>query len=97
MILSATVMVQFICMLLVSYPCRAEADSLPSLLLVDPLPPGLNIPPALQPSFASAFTEDPIPPLKLLTQPILIKVGRTLPTDRLKVCESARLLASTPN
>ena len=56
-------------------PIAAGIDTIMAGRIVDPLPPGLNIPPALQPSFASAFTEDPIPPLKLLTQPILIAAG----------------------
>ena len=43
--------------------------------IVDPLPPGLSIPPPMQPVFASAFVEDPIPPLKQIAQPILIVGG----------------------
>jgi len=43
--------------------------------IVDPTPPGLAIPPAMQPGIASAFTEDPIPPLKRIEQPILIVGG----------------------
>lgn len=57
---------------------RPIADGIDAIMagrLVDPLPPGLNIPPSLQPSFASAFNEAPIPTLKLLTQPILIAGG----------------------
>jgi len=42
---------------------------------VDPLPPGINIPPPMQPAFASAFLEDPLPPLKSLRLPILIAGG----------------------
>ena len=56
-------------------PIADGIDAIMAGRTVDPLPPGLNIPPALQPSFASAFTEDPIPPLKLLTQPIMIAAG----------------------
>ena len=43
--------------------------------IVDPLPQGLAIAPAMQPSVASAFIEDPIDPLKNLTAPVLIVVG----------------------
>jgi pimeloyl-ACP methyl ester carboxylesterase len=42
---------------------------------VDPPPPGLAIPPSLQPGIASAFTEDPIPPLQKIEEPILIVGG----------------------
>jgi uncharacterized protein len=56
-------------------PIAAGIDAIMAGRIVDPLPPGLNIPPALQPSFASAFTEDPIPPLKQISQPILIAGG----------------------
>jgi uncharacterized protein len=43
--------------------------------IVDPLPPGLAIPPAMQPGIASAFTEDPIDPLRKLATPTLIVGG----------------------
>jgi uncharacterized protein len=43
--------------------------------IIDPPPPGLVIPPALQPSIASAFAEDPIDPLKKLAIPMLIVAG----------------------
>jgi len=43
--------------------------------IVDPMPPGLAIPPSLQPGIASAFTEDPIPPLQKIEEPILIVAG----------------------
>ena len=56
-------------------PIADGIDAIMAGRIVDPLPPGLNIPSALQPSFASAFTEDPILPLQLLTQPIMIAAG----------------------
>src|SRR5246500_1722001 len=43
--------------------------------IVDPPPPGLAIPPPLQPGIASAFTEDPIDPLRKIEEPILIVAG----------------------
>jgi pimeloyl-ACP methyl ester carboxylesterase len=43
--------------------------------IVDPLPPGLVIPPSMQPGIASAFTEDPIGPLKRIEAPTLIVGG----------------------
>jgi uncharacterized protein len=43
--------------------------------IVDPLPPGLVIPPSMQPCIASAFTEDPIGPLKRIEAPTLIVGG----------------------
>jgi len=43
--------------------------------IVEPMPPGLAIPPSLQPGIASAFTEDPIPPLRKIEEPMLIVAG----------------------
>ena len=43
--------------------------------VVDPPPKALPIPPAMQPSIASAFTEDPIDPLKQIIMPTLIVGG----------------------
>jgi uncharacterized protein len=56
-------------------PIAKAIDSIMAGQIVDPLPPGLSIPPPLQPGLASAFTEDPIDPLKLIEQPILIVGG----------------------
>jgi uncharacterized protein len=42
---------------------------------VDPPPPGLAIPPSMQPGIASAFIEDPIEPLKKIDAPTLIVAG----------------------
>ena len=56
-------------------PITEGIDAMMAGQIVDPLPRGLTIPPVLQPSFASAFTEDPIAPLKLIEQPILIAAG----------------------
>jgi alpha-beta hydrolase superfamily lysophospholipase len=58
------------------YKSMAEAiDAIMSGQIVDPLPRGLSIPPAMQPGIASAFTEDPVVPLKLIDQPTLIVGG----------------------
>jgi hypothetical protein len=43
--------------------------------IVDPPPPGLSIAPSMQPGIASAFTEDPVDPLKLVERPTLIVGG----------------------
>ena len=52
--------------------------------IVDPPPRGLSIPPSMQPSVASAFTVDPIDPLKSIDRPILIVGGgRDLQVARL--------------
>ena len=56
-------------------PIADGIDAIMAGRIVDPPPPGLNIPSTLQPSFASAFNEEPIPPLKLQTQPILVAAG----------------------
>ncbi len=50
-------------------------DAIMAGQIVDPLPPGLAIPPSTQPGIASAFTEDPIDPLKLIEAPTLIVAG----------------------
>jgi uncharacterized protein len=59
-----------------AFPPIAKAiDSIMTGQIVDPPPPGLSIPPSLQPSMASAFTEDPIDPLKKIELPTLIVAG----------------------
>jgi alpha-beta hydrolase superfamily lysophospholipase len=50
-------------------------DSIVGGDIVDPPPPGLAIPPSLQAGIASAFREDPIPPLQKIEEPILIVAG----------------------
>ena len=50
-------------------------DAIMSGQIVDPPPPGLAIAPSMQPGIASAFTEDPIDPLKLIERPTLIVGG----------------------
>ncbi len=56
-------------------PIAKAIDAIMAGQIVDPPPPGLAIPPAMQPGIASAFTEDPIEPLKNIDQPILIVAG----------------------
>ncbi|HEY2248169.1 MAG TPA: alpha/beta fold hydrolase [Bradyrhizobium sp.] len=56
-------------------PIAKAIDSIMAGAIVDPPPPGLAIPPALQPGIASAFTEDPIPSLQKIEEPILIAAG----------------------
>jgi len=56
-------------------PMADAIDGIMSGQIVDPLPRGLSIPPAMQPGIASAFTEDPVVPLKLIDQPTLIVGG----------------------
>jgi uncharacterized protein len=55
-------------------PVAAAIDAIMAGQIVDP-PPGLSIPPSMQPGIASAFTEDPIDPLKLIEAPTLIVGG----------------------
>ena len=55
-------------------PIAKAIDDIMAGQIVDP-PPGLAIPPSMQPGIASAFTEDPIAPLKLINQPTLIVAG----------------------
>jgi hypothetical protein len=56
-------------------PVAKAVDSIMAGEIVDPTPPGLAIPSSLQPGIASAFTEDPIPPLQKIEEPILIAAG----------------------
>jgi pimeloyl-ACP methyl ester carboxylesterase len=56
-------------------PIAKAIDAIMAGEIVDPMPPGLAIPPPLQPGIASAFTEDPIPPLGKIEEPILIVAG----------------------
>jgi hypothetical protein len=56
-------------------PIMKAIDSIMSGQIVDPPPPGLAIAPSMQPGLASAFTEDPIDPLKLIERPTLIVGG----------------------
>jgi uncharacterized protein len=56
-------------------PIAKAIDAIMSGQIVDPLPPGLAIPPSMQPGIASAFSEDPVAPLKLIEAPTLIVAG----------------------
>jgi uncharacterized protein len=59
-------------------------DAMMAGQIVDPPPQGLAIAPSMQPGIASAFTEDPIDPLKLIEQPtLIIGGGRDLQVARL--------------
>ena len=55
-------------------PIAKAIDDIMAGRIVDP-PPGLAIPASMQPGIASAFTEDPIDPLKLIERPTLIVAG----------------------
>jgi uncharacterized protein len=59
----------------VSKPIATAIDAMMAGQIVDPPPRGLSIPPPMQPGIASAFTEDPIDPLKLIEAPTLIVGG----------------------
>jgi pimeloyl-ACP methyl ester carboxylesterase len=56
-------------------PIASAIDAIMAGQIVDPTPPGLSLPPPMQPAFGSAFAEDPIAPLKLIEQPTLIIGG----------------------
>jgi pimeloyl-ACP methyl ester carboxylesterase len=56
-------------------PIGKAIDAIMAGQIVDPPPPGLAIPPAMQPGIASAFTEDPIDPMKKIMAPTLIIAG----------------------
>ncbi|CCD96999.1 conserved exported hypothetical protein [Bradyrhizobium sp. ORS 375] len=56
-------------------PVAKAIDAIMAGQIVDPPPPELPIAPSMQPGIGSAFTEDPIDPLKQLVIPILIVGG----------------------
>jgi uncharacterized protein len=56
-------------------PIASAIDAMMAGQIVDPPPHGLAISPVMQPSIASAFTEDPIDPLKNIDAPTLIVGG----------------------
>src|SRR5580700_8968297 len=53
----------------VMQPIAKAIDAIMAGQIVDPPPPGLAIPPSMQPGIASAFTEDPIDPLRKIEVP----------------------------
>jgi len=56
-------------------PIAKAIDAIMAGQVVDPPPAGLAIAPAMQPGIASAFTEDPIDPLRKIDVPTLIIAG----------------------
>src|SRR6202046_2664526 len=65
-------------------PVLKAIDSIMAGQIVDPPPRGLSIAPSMQPGLASAFTIDPIDPLKSIEKPTLIVGGgRDLQVARL--------------
>jgi uncharacterized protein len=56
-------------------PFVKAIDAIMAGQIVDPPPPGMPMPPAMQPGIASGFLEDPIVPLKQLDLPTLIIGG----------------------
>lgn len=56
-------------------PIGKAIDDIMAGQIVDPPPAGLAIAPAMQPAIASAFTEDPVDPMKKITGPVLIVAG----------------------
>ncbi len=56
-------------------PIAKAIDAVMAGQIVDPPPAGFSVAPSMQPGIASAFTEDPIDPLKKITEPTLIVGG----------------------
>jgi hypothetical protein len=56
-------------------PIAKAIDAIMAGQIVDPPPRGFSVAPSMQPGIASAFTEDPIEPLKKITEPTLIIGG----------------------
>ena len=75
-------------------PILKAIDSIMAGQIVDPPPRGLSIAPSMQPGLASAFTIDPVDPLKSIEKPTLIVGGgRDLQVARL---DFAALAAASP-
>jgi hypothetical protein len=75
-------------------PIETAIDAIMAGQIVDPPPRGLSIAPSMQPGIASAFTEDPIDPLKLIDAPtLIIGGGRDRQVARL---DFAALSAASP-
>jgi alpha-beta hydrolase superfamily lysophospholipase len=75
-------------------PIVKAIDAIMAGQIVDPPPRGLAITPSMQPGIASAFTEDPIDPLKLIEAPtLIIGGGRDRQVARL---DFAALSAASP-
>jgi hypothetical protein len=75
-------------------PILKAIDSIMDGQIVDPPPRGLSVAPSMQPGLASAFTIDPIDPLKSIEKPTLIVGGgRDLQVARL---DFAALSAASP-
>jgi alpha-beta hydrolase superfamily lysophospholipase len=75
-------------------PIAKAIDAIMAGQIVDPPPPGFSVAPSMQPGIASAFTEDPIDPLKKITEPTLIVGGgRDLQVARV---DFAALSAASP-
>jgi pimeloyl-ACP methyl ester carboxylesterase len=75
-------------------PVLKAIDSIMDGQIVDPPPRGLSVAPSMQPGLASAFTIDPIDPLKSIEKPTLIVGGgRDLQVARL---DFAALSAASP-
>jgi alpha-beta hydrolase superfamily lysophospholipase len=56
-------------------PIAKAIDAIMAGQIVDPPPRGFSVAPSMQPGIASAFTEDPIDPLKKIVEPTLIVGG----------------------
>jgi alpha-beta hydrolase superfamily lysophospholipase len=56
-------------------PIAKAIDAIMAGQIVDPPPRGFSVAPSMQPGIASAFTEDPIDPLKKIVEPTLIIGG----------------------
>jgi pimeloyl-ACP methyl ester carboxylesterase len=75
-------------------PILKAIDNIMAGQIVDPPPQGLSIAPSMQPGLASAFTIDPVDPLKSIDRPTLIVGGgRDLQVARL---DFAALSAASP-
>jgi uncharacterized protein len=75
-------------------PFVKAIDAIMAGQIVDPPPPGMPMPPAMQPGIASGFLEDPIVPLKQLDLPtLIIGAGRDRQVARL---DFAALGAAAP-
>jgi alpha-beta hydrolase superfamily lysophospholipase len=75
-------------------PIAKAIDAIMAGQIVDPPPRGFSVAPSMQPGIASAFIEDPVDPLKQITEPtLIIGGGRDLQVARV---DFAALSAASP-
>ena len=76
-------------------PIGKAIDAIMAGQIVDPTPPGFSVAPSMQPGMASAFTQDPVDPLKKIVEPTLIIGGGRDPMERAFAMKTPEAAATT--